>query len=70
MTRGFYKKGYRVGGDKVEMKNKTVYINDIALVEPYAIYKDKNEMGIAGYGENFDLSPFHAANFCYGRQQR
>lgn len=50
----YIKRVIGVGGDKVEIKNKTVYVNDIALVEPYAIYKDKkNEMEIAGYRENF-----------------
>ncbi len=42
--RDFIKRVIGVGGDKIEMKNKTVYVNDVALVEPYAVYK-KNAMG-------------------------
>jgi signal peptidase I len=40
--RDFIKRIVGVGGDKIEIKNKTVYINDIALVEPYAVHKDLN----------------------------
>lgn len=39
--RDFIKRVIGVGGDKIEIKNKTVYINGAALVEPYAQHKDK-----------------------------
>lgn len=39
--RDFIKRVVGVGGDKLEIKNKTVYINDTPLVEPYAEHKDK-----------------------------
>lgn len=39
--RDFIKRVIGVGGDKVEIRNKTVYVNDIALVEPYSVHKDK-----------------------------
>jgi signal peptidase I len=39
--RDFIKRVLGVGGDKLEIKNKTVYINDVALLEPYAERKDK-----------------------------
>ena len=29
-----------VGGDKVEVKDKKVYVNDVPLDEPYTIYRD------------------------------
>ena len=36
----FIKRVIGVGGDKVEVKNKLVYVNDIPLNEPYKIHKD------------------------------
>jgi signal peptidase I len=39
--RDFIKRVVGVGGDKLEIKNKIVYINGTALVEPYAEHKDK-----------------------------
>jgi signal peptidase I len=39
--RDFIKRIVGVGGDKIEIKNKTVYINNVALIEPYAVHKDK-----------------------------
>lgn len=36
----FIKRVIGVGGDKVEVKNKRVYVNDIPLNEPYKIHKD------------------------------
>lgn len=38
----FIKRVIGVGGDKVEIKNKVVYVNDVALSEPYKIHKDAN----------------------------
>lgn len=40
--RDFIKRVIGVGGDKIEIKNKVVYINNVALVEPYTIYNSKN----------------------------
>jgi len=40
--RDFIKRIIGVGGDKIEIKNKTVYINGVALKEPYAIHSDPN----------------------------
>jgi len=37
--RDFIKRVIGVGGDKIEIKNKKVYVNDIPLDEPYAVYK-------------------------------
>jgi len=36
----FIKRVVGVGGDKVEIKNKAVYVNDIPLIEPYKIHKE------------------------------
>ena len=38
--RDFIKRIIGVGGDKVEVKNKKVYVNDIMLDEPYTIFRD------------------------------
>ncbi len=38
--RDFIKRVIGVGGDKVEVKGKKVYVNDILLDEPYTIYRD------------------------------
>lgn len=38
----FIKRVIGVGGDKIEVKNKRVYVNDIPLNEPYKIHKDTN----------------------------
>lgn len=40
--RDFIKRVIGVGGDKIEVKNKVVYVNDVALVEPYIIHRDKS----------------------------
>jgi signal peptidase I len=40
--RDFIKRIVGVGGDKIEIKNKTVYINGVALDEPYAVHRDPN----------------------------
>ena len=40
--RDFIKRVIGVGGDKIEIKNKVVYVNNVALVEPYTIYNSKN----------------------------
>lgn len=38
--RDFIKRIVGVGGDKIEIKNKVVYVNDVPLTEPYTVYKD------------------------------
>lgn len=38
--RDFIKRVIAVGGDKVEIKNKTVYVNGFPLQEPYKIQRD------------------------------
>ena len=38
--RDFIKRVVGVGGDRIEVKDKVVYINDVPLDEPYAIHKD------------------------------
>ncbi len=39
--RDFIKRVIGVGGDKIEIKDKTVYVNNIPLSEPYIVNKDK-----------------------------
>jgi signal peptidase I len=39
--RDFIKRVVGVGGDKIEIKNKNVYVNDIPLDEMYTIHRDK-----------------------------
>ena len=38
--RDFIKRVIGVGGDKIEIKRKVVYVNDVPLTEPYTVYKD------------------------------
>jgi signal peptidase I len=38
--RDFIKRVVGVGGDKIEVINKTVYVNDLPLDESYAVHKD------------------------------
>ena len=38
--RDFIKRVIGVGGDKIEIKNKIVYVNDVPLTEPYTVHKD------------------------------
>ena len=40
--RDFIKRVIGVGGDKIEIKNKVVYVNNVALVEPYAIHNSNS----------------------------
>ncbi len=52
--RDFIKRVVGVGGDRIEIKNKTVYINGIAIVEQYAVHKDKRiEIEQMGGRDNF-----------------
>jgi len=39
-TKDFIKRVIGLPGDVVEVRNKTVYVNNKALVEPYAIHRD------------------------------
>jgi signal peptidase I len=39
--RDFIKRVIGVGGDKIEVRNKVVFVNDIPLSEPYAIYRSE-----------------------------
>lgn len=44
--RDFIKRVIAVGGDKIEIKDKVVYVNDKAINEPYVVHKDKSiDMG-------------------------
>ncbi len=45
--RDFIKRVVGVGGDRIEIKNKTLYINNHALVEPYAVHRDTRIRGSA-----------------------
>lgn len=38
--RDFIKRVVGVGGDRIEIRNKTVYVNDLSLDEPYTIHRD------------------------------
>lgn len=38
--RDFIKRVVGVGGDKIEIKNKVVFVNDVPLSEEYTVYKD------------------------------
>ncbi len=38
--RDFIKRVVGTGGDKIEIKNKVVYVNDTVIEEPYAVHKD------------------------------
>ncbi len=40
--RDFIKRVIGVGGDKIEIKNKKVYVNDIPLDEPYIMHKENS----------------------------
>lgn len=49
--RDFIKRIIGVGGDKIEIRNKVVYVNGVPLSEEYAVYKDQ---GIdSGQRDNF-----------------
>ncbi len=52
--RDFIKRIVAVGGDRVEIKNKSVYINGRKLSEPYKIYRDQLVLGAdASKRDNF-----------------
>ncbi len=52
--RDFIKRVIGVGGDKIEIRNKKVYVNDIPLDEPYAVHKGN---GIENPGRD-NFGPF------------
>lgn len=53
--RDFIKRVVGVGGDRIEIKDKTVYVNGIPLEEPYKIHR---EAGIVTNSERDNFGPF------------
>jgi signal peptidase I len=52
--RDFIKRVIGVGGDKIEIINKTVYIDGVPIDEPYAVHNDKRiELKGMGHRDNF-----------------
>ncbi|MCS7184974.1 MAG: signal peptidase I, partial [bacterium] len=49
--KGEVKRIIAVGGDRIMIKNKVVYLNGEVLNEPYAVYLRKNEMLV---GDNIE----------------
>lgn len=49
--RDFIKRVVGVGGDKIEIRNKTVFVNDVSLSEEYIIHRDDNTE--SGQRDNF-----------------
>jgi signal peptidase I len=52
----FIKRVIAVGGDMIEIKNKVVYINGVALKEPYAIHTD-SRVESRGMGNRDNFGP-------------
>jgi signal peptidase I len=62
--RDFIKRVIGVGGDRIEIKNKKVYVNDIALAEQYTLFKDNNNrMSPVQYRDNFGPILVPRSNF-------
>jgi signal peptidase I len=53
--RDFIKRVIGVGGDTIEIKHKTVFVNGVPLSEPYVIHRDK---GIEDEPGRDDFGPF------------
>jgi signal peptidase I len=52
--RDFIKRVVGVGGDKIEIKSKTVFVNDVPLSEPYTVHRDLTFEN----GERDNFEPF------------
>jgi signal peptidase I len=52
--RDFIKRVVGVGGDKIEIKDKTVFVNDIPLTEPYKVHREQ----VIAKGERDNYGPF------------
>ncbi len=52
--RDFIKRVVGVGGDRIEIRNKIVYVNDIPIDEPYVVHKDPEIEG----APRDDFGPF------------
>ncbi|MDR0956626.1 MAG: signal peptidase I [Endomicrobium sp.] len=42
IKKDFIKRCVAIAGDKVEIKNKNLYINDVYIIEPYVVFNDLN----------------------------
>jgi signal peptidase I len=52
--RDFIKRVIGVGGDRIEIRNKSVYVNDVSLSEQYTMFRDNNHnMQPVRYRDNF-----------------
>jgi signal peptidase I len=52
--RDFIKRVVGVGGDRIEIKDKIVYVNDMPLTEPYKIHREQR----IAQGERDNFGPF------------
>jgi signal peptidase I len=56
-TKDFIKRCIATGGETIEVRNKTVYVNDRPLREPYAIHSDP-AIRPAGYDYRDNFGPY------------
>lgn len=56
-SKDFIKRVIAVGGDKIEVKNKKVYVNDKLIDEPYAIFKG-GDKSLFGFQRGRYFGPF------------
>ena len=54
----FIKRVAAVGGDKIEVKDKKVYVNDKPVDEPYAVFKS-GKTSFFGFQKGRDFGPFN-----------
>ncbi len=67
MTKEYVKRVIGLPGDRLKIVDKHVYINDIPLVEPYAVFKDPNIEGPYSPRDNYPETVIPADHyFCMG----
>lgn len=56
-SKDFIKRVIAVGGDKIEIKNRNVYVNDKVISEPYAVFKEGNVSSF-GFQKGRNMDPY------------
>jgi len=56
-SKDFIKRVIGIGGDKIEIKKKQVYVNDKPIEEPYAVFK-AGETSFFGFKKGRNFGPF------------
>lgn len=57
-NKDFIKRVIAIGGDKIEVKDKKVFVNDKLVEQPYAVFK-ASKTSLFGFQKGRNFGPFH-----------